>query len=161
MKTGIIIVDHGSRRDESNHMLETLAGLFAQRFSDRYEIVEPAHMELAEPSIATAYARCAKRGAERIVVCPFFLGPGKHWTSDIPRLTAEAAEPFPATQFHVTPTLGIDDLILDLLAKRIGGCEAEHFDCDVCRGTQRGGRAEMRLNHRDAEAQRNPAEEKF
>jgi sirohydrochlorin ferrochelatase len=70
---------------------------------------------------------------------------GKHWTSDIPRLTAEAAEPFPATQFHVTPTLGIDDLILDLLAKRIAGCEAEEFDCDTCRGTLRIGKGNAEL----------------
>src|SRR2546430_5367715 len=67
-------------------MLEELSQLFAQRFQEKYQIVEPAHMELAEPSIATAYANCAKRGATRIVVCPFFLGPGKHWTFDIPRL---------------------------------------------------------------------------
>src|ERR1700677_221520 len=137
MQTGIIIVDHGSTRAESNKMLEHVAELFGQRFREKYDIVEPAHMELTEPSIATAYARCAARGAERIVVCPFFLGPGKHWTSDIPRLTAEAAGPFPATQFHVTPTLGIDDLIMDLLAKRIAGCEAETFSCDACRGTLR------------------------
>src|SRR5687768_8260396 len=65
MQTGIIIVDHGSRRDESNRMLEELAGLFAQRFREKYDIVEPAHMELAEPSIATAYAKCVQRGARR------------------------------------------------------------------------------------------------
>ena len=91
MRNGIIIVDHGSRRDESNRMLERVATLFAERFRGRYEIVEPAHMELAEPSIASAYARCVERGATRVVVCPFFLGPGKHWTQDIPSLTAQAA----------------------------------------------------------------------
>jgi len=96
MQTGIIIVDHGSRRDESNKMLEQVAELFGRRFSEKYDIVEPAHMELAEPSIATAYARCAGRGAGRIVVIPFFLGPGKHWTQDIPRLTADAAPAIPA-----------------------------------------------------------------
>src|SRR5690349_6602859 len=122
MTTGIIIVDHGSRRDESNRMLEEIAALFAKRFAQTYEIVEPAHMEIAEPSIATAYARCVQRGAQRVVVCPFFLGPGKHWTQDIPRLTAEAAKEFPATTYHVTKTLGIDDLILDLLEKRIHSC---------------------------------------
>src|SRR3954451_21885434 len=114
MRTAIIIVDHGSRREESNQMLEEIASLFAKRFAERYEIVEPAHMELAEPSIATAYAKCVERGAQRIVVCPFFLGPGKHWTQDIPRLTAEASQQHPGTSYHVTRTLGIDDLILDL-----------------------------------------------
>src|SRR5258708_1707104 len=98
MTTGIIIVDHGSRLAESNQMLEELAARFAQRFAPQYSIVEPAHMDLAEPSIATAYARCAERGAARIVVAPFFLGPGKHWTQDIPRLTADAAAKFPQTR---------------------------------------------------------------
>ena len=141
MRTGIIIVDHGSRRDESNRMLEEIAKLFAARFVESYQIVEPAHMELAEPSIATAYAACVKRGAERVVVCPFFLGPGKHWTQDIPRLTAEAAAKFPHTRYHVTMTLGIDDLILELLEKRVRFCVEHEFLCDSCRGTIRSGEA--------------------
>jgi sirohydrochlorin ferrochelatase len=139
MQTGIIIVDHGSRRQESNAMLEELARLFAERFRARYGIVEAAHMEIAEPSIATAYARCVERGARRVVVCPFFLGPGKHWTGDIPRLTAEAAQKFPDTTYHVTPYMGIDDLILDLLDKRITGCEHNNYSCDLCKGTLRSG----------------------
>jgi sirohydrochlorin ferrochelatase len=139
MQTGIIIVDHGSRREESNHMLEELAGHFARRFNDRYDIVEPAHMELAEPSIATAYARCVQRGAIRVVVVPFFLGPGKHWTQDIPRLTADAASQFPQSTYHVSPTLGIDDLILDLLDKRASACAQNHYICDLCKNTLRSG----------------------
>jgi sirohydrochlorin ferrochelatase len=119
---GIIIVDHGSRIDQSNKMLEELAAAFAQKFADRYKIVEPAHMEIAEPSIATAYANCVRRGARRIIVCPYFLGPGKHWTHDIPRLTAEAAQKFPGVKYDVAPTLGIDDLMLQLLDKRIREC---------------------------------------
>jgi len=137
MTNGIIIVDHGSRRAESNEMLERVAQLFGERFSERYSIVEPAHMELAEPSIATAYARCVARGAERIVVAPFFLGPGKHWTQDIPSLTASAAVPFPQTRYHVTPTLGIDDLILELLEKRVRSCVENGYVCDACQGTNR------------------------
>ncbi len=139
MQTGIIIVDHGSRRSESNQVLEEVAAQFARRFGERYPIVEPAHMEIAQPSIAAAYARCVQRGAQRIVVVPFFLGPGKHWTQDIPRLTADAAGKFPQTHFHVAPTLGIDDLILDLLDKRISSCTQSDYLCDQCRGTLRSG----------------------
>jgi sirohydrochlorin ferrochelatase len=139
MKTGIIIIDHGSRRAESNQMLVELASRFAARFGEAFEIVEPAHMELAEPSLATAYAKCVAQGATRMVVCPYFLGPGKHWTEDIPRLAAAAAQAFPGTHFHVTPTLGIDDLILDLLRKRIGHCAQNNYDCEACRGSLRAG----------------------
>jgi sirohydrochlorin ferrochelatase len=139
MTQGIVIVDHGSRLAESNQMLEALAGEFAARFGQRYPIVEPAHMELAEPSIAAAYAKCVARGARRIIVAPFFLGPGKHWTSDIPRLTADAAKSHPQTTYHVAQTLGIDKLILDLLDKRISHCEEHDHICDSCRGTLRQG----------------------
>src|SRR5439155_10723939 len=139
MKNGIIIVDHGSRREESNEMLEEVAMLFARRFAELYEVVEPAHMEIAEPSIATAYAKCVERGATRIIVCPFFLGPGRHWTSDIPRLASEAAKLFPQTEYHVTMPLGIDDLILELLAKRVGFCVDHKFRCESCIGTIRSG----------------------
>lgn len=139
MKTGIIIVDHGSRRTQSNELLEEVARAFGQRFAETYDVVEPAHMELAEPSIATAYAACVKRGATRIVVCPFFLGPGKHWTGDIPRLAAEASADHPGTRYHVTMPLGIDDLILELLFKRANHCSGNSFECDSCRGTIRSG----------------------
>jgi sirohydrochlorin ferrochelatase len=121
MKTGIIIVDHGSRRPESNTMLERVAELFAGRFA------------------STAYAACVRRGATNVIVAPFFLGPGKHWNNDIPRLTAEAAADFPGTRYHVTQTLGIDDLILDLLHKRVSHCTGSGLVCDVCRGTVRSG----------------------
>jgi sirohydrochlorin ferrochelatase len=139
MKTAIIIVDHGSRRAESNQMLEEVAALFATRFGEQFEIVEPAHMELAEPSIATAYDKCVARGATAVVVLPFFLGPGKHWTGDIPQLAATAAAKHPQTRYHVAMPLGIDDLILDLLAKRAEHCCSRQFDCESCHGTLRSG----------------------
>jgi sirohydrochlorin ferrochelatase len=139
--TGIVIVDHGSRRAESNAMLEEVAALFHKRFAEMYPVVEPAHMELAEPSIATAYGRCVARGAKTVVVVPFFLGPGKHWTGDIPALTAEAAGRHPGTRYHVAMPLGIDDLILELLSKRARFCLDNALSCESCRGTLRSGEA--------------------
>ena len=45
-RIGVIVVDHGSRRTESNEMLEELTRTsIAERLE--YDIVEPAHMELA------------------------------------------------------------------------------------------------------------------
>jgi sirohydrochlorin ferrochelatase len=119
METAIIIVDHGSRNPESNELLNVVARQFAAQFARQYSIVEPAHMELAEPTIEQAFARCVARGAWRVVVCPYFLGPGKHWTVDIPRLVAAAALSYPGVEYSVTAPLGVDDLILKLLAKRI------------------------------------------
>ncbi|MEM6314037.1 MAG: CbiX/SirB N-terminal domain-containing protein [Planctomycetota bacterium] len=118
-RTGVIIVDHGSRRPQSNLMLERVAELFGDRFAEKFDIVEPAHMELAMPDIEAAYGKCVDRGASKIVVLPFFLGHGKHFTKDIPSLTNQASVKFPHTRYQIAEPLGIDDLILDLLEKRI------------------------------------------
>ena len=61
-KLGVILVDHGSRREESNALLLDVVRQFAE--TTGLPIVEPAHMELAEPSIATAFARCVERGRD-------------------------------------------------------------------------------------------------
>ena len=122
VRRGLIIVDHGSRRPESNEMLEEVVRQFVSRFADDghgdEQIVEPAHMELAMPDIAEAYGRCVERGAGHIVVVPFFLAPGKHWARDIPSLTNQASARFPGTTYQIAEPLGVDTLILDLLKKR-------------------------------------------
>ena len=117
--TGVVICDHGSRRAQSNDSLNELARRFADRFVEDCQIVEPAHMELAAPDIDAAYASCVEKGATHIVVLPLFLAKGKHWTRDIPSLTSQAANRFPDTTYQIAEPLGIDDLLLDLLKKRL------------------------------------------
>ena len=132
--TGIIVVDHGSRVAESNAFLERIAKSFQAQFA--YEIVEPAHMELAEPSIATAFRRCVEQGAELVVVSPFFLLPGKHWSKDIPDLTRAASEAHPGIRFLVTAPLGLHPALLDVMHAQVRQCLAhatgEGAACELC-----------------------------
>ena len=134
--TAIIIVDHGSRRDVSNRMLEH----FVEQFADGKDcaIVEPAHMELAEPSIATAFDRCVKRGAKRIVICPYFLLPGKHWREDIPRITKEAAVKHPGVEYLITAPIGLHPMMHDVIRSRIDHClshtQGNADECESCKG---------------------------
>lgn len=115
---GMIIVDHGSRRPESNDLL--LEVVEAYRRHSGWPIVEPAHMELAEPSIAVAFARCVELGAKQVLIVPYFLAPGRHWSEDIPRLAAEAASPFRELGIShiVTPPLGLHPLMLQVIDDR-------------------------------------------
>lgn len=115
---GYLIVDHGSRRSESNEALEKLVGDFQERFG--LAIVEPAHMELAEPTIEMAFDKCVTQGANFVRVCPFFLLPGKHWQHDIPALVAAAAEKHPGISFEITAPLGYHPAMLELLASVAG-----------------------------------------
>ena len=142
-RTGVIIVDHGSRRAESNDMLLEVVRRYASQ--SHFAIVEPAHMEIAEPSIDTAFANCVKRGATRVVVMPYFLLPGKHWDKDIPHLAAEAAAKHPGVQHVVTAPLGLHPLMNQLIEARIDYClqhvAGQQPECEVCAGL---GRCQLR-----------------
>lgn len=133
---GIIIVDHGSRRRESNQMLHEATARFAAQ--SEFSIVEPAHMELAEPTIAQAFDRCIERGATEVVVFPYFLSPGRHWTEDIPHLAATAAEKHPGIKWFVTAPFGLHPGMLAVMNDRIQHCRSQStaqnpsVGCDVC-----------------------------
>jgi sirohydrochlorin ferrochelatase len=103
-------------------LLEIVAGF--QEHSG-YPIVEPAHMELAEPSIETAFDRCVRRGARLVVVFPYFLLPGKHCREDVPALTAAAAAKHPDTVYCVTKPFGQHPLMAEIMQQRIEGCLAD------------------------------------
>ncbi|MCR9197008.1 MAG: hypothetical protein NXI04_00025 [Planctomycetaceae bacterium] len=132
--TGIVIVDHGSRRAASNEMLLVAVDNFLQ--ASDFDIVEPAHMELAQPDIATAFARCVERGAQRVIVFPYFLSPGRHWSEDIPNLVQAAAADFPQVEWLVTAPFGLHAGMSAIINDRIAQClhhaQGTPVGCDVC-----------------------------
>ena len=136
---GVVIVDHGSRRAESNELLLEVVKQYVSAYPHYF--VEPAHMELAEPTLADAFGSCVSRGAKLVIVHPYFLLPGRHWDSDIPRLAAEAAKAHPGVKYLVTAPLGLHPLMVDVIQSRIEQCLrhaiGEHDACDLCEGTDR------------------------
>ena len=136
-KIGVVLVDHGSRRDESNQLLLQVVDAYRQHAD--WKIVEPAHMELAEPSIATALGRCVKRGVELVVIFPYFLSPGRHWNTDIPALAAKAAQAHGGIKYLVTAPLGLHELLLQVIDQRVSHClqhaSLEGPQCTVCAET--------------------------
>ena len=116
----ILLIDHGSRRAQANALLDQVAALVRQRIGAG-SIVEPAHMEIAEPTIARAFTRCVERGATRVVVHPFMLAPGRHVTEDLPRLVAEAAAAHDGVTFAMAAPLGSHAGVIDAVVDR---CEA-------------------------------------
>jgi sirohydrochlorin ferrochelatase len=115
----ILIVDHGSRKQEANDMLTCMANL-VQAMAGPDVIVRPAHMELSEPSIGAGFSSCVEAGATEIVVFPYMLSPGKHSTGDIPRMVAEAAAAHPRVTFSVTPAFGVHEKLGDIILSRAG-----------------------------------------
>jgi sirohydrochlorin ferrochelatase len=135
-RLGVVIVDHGSRRDASNAALLDVVDLFRRQTG--LTLVEPAHMELAEPTIDVAFSRLVAQGAAFVVVHPYFLLPGRHWDEDIPRLAALAAGRHPEIDYLVTAPLGIHSLMVSIMFERIGACLSHYSgDAAACSMCQR------------------------
>lgn len=134
---GLVVVDHGSRRAESNAMLLEMVAMV--RAAVPYRIVEPAHMELAEPSIAAAFDACVAGGARLVVITPYFLLPGRHWSQDIPALAEQAAARHPGVRFMVSAPLGLHPLMAEVVGSRVAHClshvAGEAAECEACEGT--------------------------
>ena len=123
----ILLIDHGSRRSEANEMLHCMAAL-VQRMAGSSVLVRHAHMELAEPSIAAGVQACIDDGASEIIAFPYMLSPGRHSTSDIPRLVSEAAAAHPHIRIRVTAAFGVESELGEVILRRAGVSTAEAVD---------------------------------
>ena len=115
--TAVLLIAHGSRRPEANADLVKLAGMIRERGT--YGLVEIAYLELAEPTIPQAAARCVEQGAKRVLMLPYFLSAGSHVVLDLERFRQEAAERFPMIRFQLCPPLGLHPLMVELVMTRL------------------------------------------
>jgi sirohydrochlorin ferrochelatase len=114
---GIIVVDHGSRVAAANSEFERLVRDFGVRAG--LPICEPAHMELAPPTIADAFDRAVAAGADEILVHPYFLAMGRHANEDVPAQCAAAASRWPQLRWALTAPLGSSPIVFDAISERI------------------------------------------
>ena len=92
-RIGVVVVDHGSKKERANEMLLSFADMFRDAFrssqtlvdgvsgelEEKEVIVESAHMELATPSIEDAIRKLYfENEIQLIVVAPFFLAHGRY-----------------------------------------------------------------------------------
>lgn len=111
----LLLVDHGSRREAANQLLEEIAD--ALRGARPDQPVFTAHLEIAQPDIPAGFAACVEAGATEVIVVPFFLGPGRHTREDIPRL-AEQASTEHGVPAKVAPPLAPSPTLITLLLER-------------------------------------------
>ena len=128
---GILIIDHGSMKEEANHMLECV-GELVQRMAGDGVVVRVAHMELAAPTIADGFEACIAAGATEIVAFPYMLSPGKHSTRDIPRMVAEISSAHPGVPVRVTTAFGVNEQLAAVVLSRSGVSPVECVDAHRC-----------------------------
>jgi sirohydrochlorin ferrochelatase len=116
MRTALLLIAHGSREAGANEDLYYVAAEMRKRGG--FAIVEPAFLELAEPSIKVGGARCVEQGAGRVVMLPYFLSAGVHVRRDLTAHRQELAARFPNVAFRLAEPLGQHPQLMEVVAAR-------------------------------------------
>ncbi len=120
----LLLIAHGSRRQEANEDLDYLAAELRQRGG--YDLVQTSYLELSSPTIAEGGQKCVEAGATRIMLLPYFLSPGVHARDDMQLARDELATRFPEVQFLLAQPLGRHPLLADLVIQRAQEAMRDH-----------------------------------
>lgn len=117
MKEGIILLGHGSRREEANEEIRQIARMVAE--GDLEHFYETAFLSFGSPDLSEAVERLVQKGLQRIIIMPIFLVKGNHIQRDIPHQVSFQETAYPDIEFISTRYLGADPLIVDMVRERI------------------------------------------
>jgi sirohydrochlorin ferrochelatase len=127
----VVLVSRGSSDPDANADLYKVARLLWDNRG--FDLVEPAFVSLAEPSVPQALERCRRLGATRIAVLPYFLFTGV-LVDRIRDQVGTWAAAHPALSVRCGPELGPDVRLARLVLERYE--EARRGDvrmnCDCC-----------------------------
>ncbi|OGL51048.1 MAG: hypothetical protein A3C43_00310, partial [Candidatus Schekmanbacteria bacterium RIFCSPHIGHO2_02_FULL_38_11] len=116
MKTGIILISHGSKLNSGNDGLFKVADML--RAMNRWDIVEAAFLQLAKPGFDEVVKKTVECGIERIVVVPLLLFKGNHVYKDIPEMLENEKVKYPNVEFIYANNIGADERIALIAADR-------------------------------------------
>ncbi|MGH9188887.1 MAG: sirohydrochlorin chelatase [Acidimicrobiales bacterium] len=129
--TAVVVVGRGSSDPDANADLYKVARLLGD--SRGLDIVEPAFVSLAAPSVPAALDRCRRLGAERIAVVPYFLFTGilverirdqaAAWAGDNPDVHV-------CNGAHLGPDARVAALVLERYREALEG--DVRMNCDLC-----------------------------
>ncbi len=119
MDTGLIILDHGSRRKKA-------VDDFLLSLAERASFLVPgdlklavAHLQFGRPDLKEAVDGLVRAGCRRIYVFPFFLLPGRHPSEDVPAIVEETAREHAGIEIRICPSLGEQPWLFEMVARWI------------------------------------------
>lgn len=118
IQTGLLLVGHGTRSRQGEGEFLEVAEQVARRLTG--VCVEPACLELTEPTILQGVWRLVERGARQIVVVPLLLFAAGHAKRDIPAAAEAAARELNVARLtlHYASHLGCDARVVQLSRQR-------------------------------------------
>lgn len=117
--TAIVVFGHGSSVSSANDAVRNVAAQAAKRAG--WPVYETAFLE-CPPTLPDAVASVAAKGADEVLVVPYFLTLGIHLQRDLPRIVDElvAAHGIP---IRVTPPLdghpGLSEILVARAAEAV------------------------------------------
>ncbi len=113
-KKGVLLVAHGSRKEEANRELFSHLERLRQYFG--HFPMEAGFMELASPTIDEAVRALVEQGVKEVVVLPYFLFKGMHTTKDIPEMVRESVNRYNSSaDVRLLEPVGAHPLVFDIL----------------------------------------------
>lgn len=113
----LVALAHGSRDPRSARTVrELVSEVRAMRPDLR---IETAFLELSRPDFHTVVDRLVRSGVEEIVVVPLLLTEAYHARVDVPSAVGEALARHEGLKIRVTQVLGLGQVFLDVLDKRV------------------------------------------
>jgi sirohydrochlorin ferrochelatase len=113
----VILLGHGSRVEKAGSDMERVAAILKDRHG--FPMVEYCFMSRLPPHFPETLSGLVARGATRVLVIPYFLHTGLHIRLDIPEMMQHEAVKYPGLRLQLGGNLGYDDILVDLVRKRI------------------------------------------
>lgn len=122
---GILILAHGSRRQETDAILNSLTEKVKSKTGE--SMIIPAYLQFSEQNLEAGIEALIDKGAEKIKVIPMFLFDGIHVTQDIPEELNAIMAKHPGVEIRMSKHLGDDDRIADIIADRVSSLEGKNI----------------------------------
>ena len=117
VKTGLLLIGHGSRATEAVKVLSEAAVSVRRRF--RRVVVEACFLELNQPDVQAGIDRLVAQGAGRILFVPFSPYLDGHVGRDLPEHITLARARHPGVDIRIAPHLGPDHRLVAVCEDRI------------------------------------------
>jgi sirohydrochlorin ferrochelatase len=117
---GVLMVKAGTRHEREDHQWFFEMGKRLEAKLGNGYAVDVAQSHFGEPSMESAVSRLiSERGVSSVICVPYLFFPGLILTRNIEGGIDELGKSYPDVFFSITPTLGIDDRLVNLTARRI------------------------------------------
>lgn len=113
----VILLGHGSRVPGADGSMLRVADTLRAR--GRFPKVATCNMSRLGPHFEEVFEKCVREGSRNVLLLPYFLNQGLHMKLDIPEKMQAALQAHPDVRLVFGKNLGYDELLVDLVEKRI------------------------------------------